>query len=211
MPVSLLEAIMHGINSWIEQGDDASTTLRAPFYGSLHPDDITITQAFSEQSRTLGWSYGHTMAEAAAREMAAIDTEIRSAYGEYKQDHFIIPRHLSSLFTSRSLEQRLLLDIDSKQCWLNSYTEAVARQQTVTHRYIESAKNFFQPRRTYQPNATPEKTSSGSNVTTLPHPSSEDTLTGTSSLSSFTSVQLDDSSVSASSCSSVVSYSVSVP
>jgi hypothetical protein len=44
------------VNSWLEQGDDTSTTLCAPSYGSFHPNDISITQAFSEQSRTLGWS-----------------------------------------------------------------------------------------------------------------------------------------------------------
>ncbi len=90
--------------------------------------------------------HGHTLADAMARELEEVKNEITEAYNDYKHDHFIIPSHFSSLFTSRSLKQRLQLDMDSMQCWLCSFQEAKEIQQEAHRHYSESAKRFFQPR-----------------------------------------------------------------
>jgi hypothetical protein len=56
-----------------------------------------------------------TIKEIEARELEALKLQITTAYEEYTKDHFIIPRYLSSLFTSHSL-----------QFWLHSVWEAKA-------------------------------------------------------------------------------------
>ncbi len=63
------------------------------------------------------------------------------------KDQFIIPRHHSSLFTSKTLEQGVKQDIDSMKCWLRSYEEAVATQKEASRRCAEALKHFFKPRR----------------------------------------------------------------
>ncbi len=89
---------------------------------------------------------GKTFEETRAKEKALLYEEISAAYEAYSNNQFIIPRHLSSLFTSRSLQQRLSQDIDKMQCWIRSYKEGVAVQQENNKRYTESAKAFFLPR-----------------------------------------------------------------
>jgi hypothetical protein len=87
------------------------------------------------------------MAEIEACKNTILDNKIRDAYEAYTHDHFIIPHHLSSLFTSRTVHQHFKLDIDSKQCWINSYNEAVATKEASSHCYAEAAKLFFKPKR----------------------------------------------------------------
>lgn len=92
--------------------------------------------------------HGINLEENRAKEKALLTKEIRAAYKAYSNNHFIIPRHLSYLFSSLTLQQRLSQDIDSMQCWLLSYEEGV---QENTKSYAKSAKNFFLPRRTALP------------------------------------------------------------
>ncbi len=67
-----------------------------------------IIKTFWEYNLSI-WEYrngrlhGHTLEESGARELEAIKKQTTDAYEEYSKDHhFIIPRHLSSLFTSCS-------------------------------------------------------------------------------------------------------------
>jgi hypothetical protein len=91
-----------------------------------------------------GLVHGRTIEEQAALQVTAVQTEITLAYEEYAKDPFIIPSHSRHLFTSRSLTQRLQLDIDSMLCWLRSYRKAKLSQQDATKRQAEAAKHFFQ-------------------------------------------------------------------
>jgi hypothetical protein len=181
---------------------DKTIRLQALTYGSIHPAQIAITQAFTEQSGNIGWKnflrgcsskhwgeaytkcqannsrhlpplswssefvplllsysaaawttrnailHGINLEENRAKEKALLTKEIRAAYKAYSNNHFIIPYHLSSLFSSWTLQQRLSQEIDSMQCWLRSYEEGV---QENTKSHAESAKNFFLPRRTTSP------------------------------------------------------------
>jgi hypothetical protein len=47
-----------------------------------------------------GILHGHTLEEAAALEIDTATKEITEAYARYQKDPFIIPCHLSSLFTT---------------------------------------------------------------------------------------------------------------
>lgn len=47
-----------------------------------------------------GILHGQTLAETEQRELEALQQQITAAYKEYNNDHFIIPRQLSSLFIS---------------------------------------------------------------------------------------------------------------
>lgn len=94
-----------------------------------------------------GEVHGHTLAEAAARELEETKRGITAAFLEYEKDQFIVPSHIRSLFISKSLQQRLTLDIDSMHCWLRSFHEAKATQQESLRKYSEAAKSFFQPQR----------------------------------------------------------------
>jgi hypothetical protein len=198
-PWRLTEAIIHGITKWTMIQLNPSTTQRAPTIGSLNPSDIAITQAYHEQTQTLGWDnllrgrisklwgrayklsnqisntqnssgwtkqlihllwkytlslwecrnsilHGKNVEEAEMREKEALKQQISEAYEDYAKDPFSIPSHLRSLFTARSLNQRLKQDMDSLKCWLRSVYEAKATQQASDQRYAEASKAFFQPR-----------------------------------------------------------------
>jgi hypothetical protein len=71
-----------------------------------------------------GILHGHTIKETESRELEALQLQITTAYDEYSKDTFIIPNHQRFLFTSRSLQHRLKMGIDSKKCWLRSVWEA---------------------------------------------------------------------------------------
>ncbi len=54
-PDDLSEAILHGIKSWCQIQQGLQLTQRSPTYGSLNPISVAVTQAYSEQTRLLGW------------------------------------------------------------------------------------------------------------------------------------------------------------
>ncbi len=93
-----------------------------------------------------GILHGQTIAETERQELGDLHQQITSAYEEYGNDPFIIPRHLSSLFTYRTLHQRLKLDVDSLKCWLHSVWEAKLAQQQSQCRHSEAGRSFFHPR-----------------------------------------------------------------
>jgi hypothetical protein len=96
-------------------------------------------------------AHGKTIEETKAKEVAAAQAAITTAYEEYHKDPFHTPSHLRHLFIMKPLHHRLLQDIDSMQCWLRTYHEAKCTQQDSTCRQAEVARRFFQPKRTSQP------------------------------------------------------------
>jgi hypothetical protein len=99
-------------------------------------------------------------------------SQITEVYSNYEQEPFIIPCYLSALFSSKTH-----LDIDSMQCWLCSYVEAIATQRINQPSYVEAAETFFQPRQVpnFRHQSTPTNKSSGArppqNPQPLPHQS----------------------------------------
>jgi hypothetical protein len=57
-PSTVIDAILHGITSWLEfpNGDQR---IRAPTVGSLKAADVILTAAFQEQYHTIGWFQLH--------------------------------------------------------------------------------------------------------------------------------------------------------
>jgi hypothetical protein len=180
---------------------EPSYSQKAPTAGSVLPTDILITQAYSDQTRLIGWDnllrgrisvfwgkaylhhkqvkqkcirssstwtsslikllldysfslwefrngalHGFTVDEAAAKEFNVIATRIRLAYQLFEDDPFHVPSRWHSLFTSRTIDQRLRQDYDTLQCWLRSYQEAVNLQLELTQQHSEAARIFFKPR-----------------------------------------------------------------
>jgi hypothetical protein len=87
--------------------------------------------------------HGRIIEEQRAKEVAAFSQEILKTYKAYKKDPFIIPRTLSPLFTSRTLQQRLSQDVDSMKCWLWPYKERILTQKLHIQQNIGSKKVFI--------------------------------------------------------------------
>jgi hypothetical protein len=144
--------------------------------------------------------HGKTFEEQRAKEISLLATKISNAYAKYSENPFIVPSHLRSLFTSRTLIQRLSQDIDSLQCWLRSYNEGVLTQQEHTRRSAEAAKKFFQPRCKTSPKATQPIQhmiqSSGNVSSQISQSQSEPTFDSDTSSDSSHSISSDDCSSS---------------
>ncbi len=108
---------------------------------------IILTYSAAIWDTRNGIPHGRTFEEQRAKEVTALSQDITKAYEVYEKDPFIIPRSLSSMFTSRTLQQRLSQDVDSMQCWLRSYNEGILMQQLQTQKKHEAAKKFFLPRK----------------------------------------------------------------
>jgi hypothetical protein len=111
------------------------------------------TQAVSQLwkfTRSL-WAYRNTVVHGATDKEIAnkirteITTKVTSLYTEYQANHnIILPKH-KYLFSSRTLEQRLQLDIDSLHCWLRSVDDA---KQALKHHDTQlrlTSARFFEP------------------------------------------------------------------
>jgi hypothetical protein len=89
--------------------------------------------------------HGATDQEKAAKIKQDIDQQVRDLYSSFQNNpDFILTRH-QYLFTSKSLEQRLRLDIDSITCWIRSVESA---QQDLTHHNTNirlQSSRFFAP------------------------------------------------------------------
>lgn len=55
-PEDMAASTIHEIEHWETSLNDPSHRQRAPTYGSVHPSGILITQAYTEQTREIGWS-----------------------------------------------------------------------------------------------------------------------------------------------------------
>ena len=141
------------------------------------------------------WTYRNTVVHGStAQEMADIikkasTDKVREYYGTYRTNPtFILPRH-QYLFTSRSLDQRLKLDIDSINCWIRSVEDAIQallhhnnQQRQHTARYFAP---FFAAGRRNQPASTPESSDSEYSVSSIE--------TNDNTLTTFTSSTLQSS------------------
>ncbi len=97
------------------------------------------------------WAYRNTVVhgatdkEIADKIRAEITTKVTSLYTEYQANHnIILPKH-KYLFSSRTLEQRLWLDIGSLHCWLRSVDDA---KQALIHHDTQlrlTSARFFEP------------------------------------------------------------------
>jgi hypothetical protein len=90
--------------------------------------------------------HGNTLADHQAKLITSLSIEITAAYEAFSKDPFIVPSTFCSIFTSKTLTQRLHLDVDSMQCWLRSYKEGVLTQEENTRRQAAAARTFFLPR-----------------------------------------------------------------
>lgn len=94
---------------------------------------------------------GRPVAEREANERETLNNEITKAYEAFHKDRFIVPHNFCYLFSSKSLQQKVLQDYDSLQCWLLSYREAVETQWASTNRYAEATKKVFLPQKVLKP------------------------------------------------------------
>ncbi len=54
-PPAITQSIIHGIKCWTTSQSDTGTSIRAPTRGSVRAADVILTQAFVEQTNTIGW------------------------------------------------------------------------------------------------------------------------------------------------------------
>jgi hypothetical protein len=122
------------------------------------PSDSQVSTTWTKQAIQFIWKYtrslwnhrntvvhGSTDQEVANKIKASIEEQVTSFYHKFNTSpHFILQRH-HYLFTSRTLQQRLHLDIDSINCWLRSVQEAIqALHHHETQQRLNSAR-FFAP------------------------------------------------------------------
>ncbi len=127
---------------------------------------------------TLLWQYrcgvlhGHTKMESEQKLLQSLCNEITILYQEYSSDPFMIPRSLSTLFTSQTLTEQLQYNRDNLECWLRSVQEAKATQLAFHECLAHTAKTFFNAR-TRNPHTnkpTPDKSLIHTNIPITHHP-----------------------------------------
>ncbi len=120
--------------------------------------------------------HGRTDQEVATKIKESIHNQVRNLYTTFQTDpNFILSRH-HYLFTNRSLEQHLNLDIDSFTCWLRSVDDA---QQVLLHHNTNlqlQSNRFFAP--IYAIGRARHQTQSSSSDSTY-SPSSHNSVTTT--------------------------------
>jgi hypothetical protein len=93
-----------------------------------------------------GVLHGHTQEESLQKQLGKLHQQVTQAYQEYENDPHIISCHERSIFTARTLEQRLKQGHDTLASWLRTYHEATKAQTHSQEQLAISAKSFFQPR-----------------------------------------------------------------
>lgn len=104
--------------------------------------------------------------------LQSLCNEITILYQEYSSDSFMIPRSLSTLFTSQTLTERLQYNRDNLECWLRSVREAKATQLAFHEHLAHAAKTFFNAR-TRNPHTnkpTPDESLIHTNILITQHP-----------------------------------------
>lgn len=86
--------------------------------------------------------HGASAVEAQQKALAALHTQVETAYREFDTDPFVVsPKH-NSLFTKKSLQDRLRMSHDSLADWLRSVKEAVTYQEVIKSSMAKATKNF---------------------------------------------------------------------
>ncbi len=90
--------------------------------------------------------HGVSAVEAQQKALAALHTQVETADREFDTDPFVVsPKH-NSLFTKKSLQDRLRMSHDSLAAWLRSVKEAVTYQEVIKSSMAKATKNFFTPK-----------------------------------------------------------------
>jgi hypothetical protein len=167
------------------------------------PKDASIPLRWTAQAITFLWKYMRTewncrntvVHGSNDKEMAAIikkapTDKVREYYNTYRTTPTFILPHRHYLFTSRSLDQRLKLYIDSLNCWIRSVKDAIQalihhnnQQRQQSARYFAP---FFAAGRHNQTSATPESSDSEYPVSSIE--------TNDNTMTTFTSSVLQPSS-----------------
>jgi hypothetical protein len=181
------------------------------------------------------WGYRNTVVHGATDKEQAdkikeqTATKVRDFYTKFRSTpSFILQRH-HYLFTSRTLSQRLKLDIDSMVCWIRSVEDAIQALRHHEQQQRNHSSRYFAPfLAAGRARHTDEETAHDSTYHTPSTNSDEDTITtftqstqmtntsntvtcDTSSIATSTSQSINDSEQS--SCSSdppsIISWSTS--
>jgi hypothetical protein len=224
----VIDALIHGIKMWETTSTNSNMNVRALTVGSLRAPDVLLTAAFTDQWASIGWDlHGATDQEMADKIRNVATTKATCLYSTFHATpHFILPRH-KYFFTSKTLEQRLRLDIDSLNCWLRSVEDAT--QALIHHENQQrlQSNHFFAPfleagrRRletaadSYDSTFSPPSHTSGDSTTTS-YTSTTITTTSTSTNTSYTSntsnassSQPIENSLSSNDPPSIISWSIS--
>jgi hypothetical protein len=164
------------------------------------------------------WNYRNTMVRGSNdQEMAAIikkasTNKVREYYNTYRTTPTFILRCHHYLFTSRSLDQRIKLDIDSLNCWIRSVEDAIQALIHHNNQQIQQSAHYFAPflaaRRHNQTSAAPESSDSEYSVSSIE--TSDNTMTMFTSSTLQSSSNTMDTISSSSSHMTVTTYSSNV-
>jgi hypothetical protein len=98
------------------------------------------------------WKFRNSIVHGASKEeekekrLEQLHQHVCHEYSLYESDPFLISPQFASLFTKKSINDRLCMDIDSLTCWLRSVEEAKWHQLHF-RASLNSLRNwFFQPR-----------------------------------------------------------------
>jgi hypothetical protein len=122
------------------------------------PNDTTSNTMWTAQAIAIFWKYlrsewayrntvvhGSNDKEIAAQIKKASTDKVKEYYHTFRTTpNFILSRH-QYLFTSRTLDQRLKLDIDSLNCWIRSVEDAIQALQHHNNQQRLHSARFFAP------------------------------------------------------------------
>jgi ribonuclease HI len=89
-----------------------------------------------------GVVHGKTKEDGIKKEFEQLHKSVQAEYAAYAQDKFIISPQFSSLFTKKTLQERIKMDRDSLSCWLRSVAAAKVHQETF-RKSLGNITNFF--------------------------------------------------------------------
>jgi hypothetical protein len=83
-PLSVTNAIIHGIKMWVRQQTERKLSIHAPTVGSLRAQDVLVTAAFTEQSQSISW-YQFLLGRLSSRWGIAVAAQTKSTDYSYPQ------------------------------------------------------------------------------------------------------------------------------
>jgi hypothetical protein len=93
-----------------------------------------------------GVVHGKTKEDGTKKEFEQLHKSVQAEYAAYAQDKFIISPQFSSLFTKKTLQERIKMDRDSLSCWLRSVAAAKVHQETFC-KSLGNITSFFKRHR----------------------------------------------------------------
>lgn len=89
--------------------------------------------------------HGRSKEEAHQKLLLSLRWQVLDAYQKYSEDPLIIAHNLRHIFYI-PLDQRLLQDVNSLQCFLSTYAVAIKQQEYISNQNARVAEKFFFPR-----------------------------------------------------------------